>query len=144
MADKRRRVTFKEVRGPGRDVVQLEWPGTGHAFGLLLLRCDEVQEAHFAAVERFNRKAQPMDTAASIGEFIREKELQEVHRMLLEPAVADPKLRLFKSPDEARAALDLSEVAWVQARQAEEVRKVLVARGLREAVEELEQDDDAD
>lgn len=135
-------MTFKDVRPGGRDVVQLEWP-SGKAFGLLLLRCDEIQQAHFDAVDLFMRKGQPIDGISSVGEFQREKELQEVYRMLLEPDQVDPKRRLFKTAMGARASLDLNDVAWVVEQHQLHVTRLLKERGMMDAAEEAKGEDDA-
>jgi hypothetical protein len=136
-------VTFKDVRPQGRDIIQLEWP-SGGPFGLLLLRCGEIQEAHFAAVSRFVGKGWPMDTVSCFPEFQREVEVQQVFRMLLQPDTLDPKQRLFQNVDTARNCLGLNEVGWVLQRHEEEMGKVLHERGLLQAAEETEGEGDAD
>lgn len=136
-------MTFKDVRPQGRDIIQLEWP-SGGPFGLLLLRCDEIQEAHFAAVQRFVSKGWPMDSVSCFPEFQREVEMQQVFRMLLEPDTMNPAQRLLPNVDAARKALGLNEVGWVLSRHEEHMGMVLVERGLLQGAEEMEGEADAD
>lgn len=136
-------MTFKYVRPQGRDIIQLDWP-SGGPFGLLLLRCGDIQEAHFATVQRFVSKGWPMDTVSCFPEFQREVELQQVFRMLLGPETMDPKQHLFQGVDAARSALGLNEVGWVLQRHEDEMGKVLVERGLLKSADEVEGDGDAD
>ncbi len=106
-------MSFADIRPPEREVFQVGWPGTGREVGLMLLRCAEVQEAHFAAVDRFRRAVQPAD-GVGLSEFLREVERQQVFRMVLQPGSRRPEDRLFDSADAVRKALDLDEVAFFQ------------------------------
>jgi len=123
-----RRLKIADVRPGGREVFSVEWPG-GREVNLLLLRCADLQAAHFAAVERFKKQDQPMDTITSLEEFGREKNLQEVFRMLLQPSSKLPADRLFKDADEARAELCLDEVEWFAAKHVELTRETLTKKG---------------
>jgi hypothetical protein len=130
MAEERRRVK------PRRRVVhEAEWPGDEgwplgeKRFGLLLLVCAEVQEAHFDAVKHFQDRAQPAE-GVGFDAFDRERLLQEAYRMLLRPDAEDPKLRAFKDAGQARRELDLTEVAWIQNLHTELTNEVSVQRGL--------------
>ena len=144
--EKRKHVTFDQVRPGGvrRDIDQVDYPGGEGSFGLLQLRCDELQDAHFAAVAHFQRKGQPMD-GPSLAQFIMEVDRQEVYRMMLEPDVDDPKLRLFPSVDVARKKLGINEVNWVQNRHNIRTGELLRERGLVERLDaEEEGEGDAD
>lgn len=119
-----------EVRPRRRDVVEIDqWPGGEGGFNLLLLRCAEIQRAHFEAVKHFQNAGQPT-TGVSEEEFLREKEVQEAYLACLSPGCEDPKERLFKNAKHLREALELDEVAWVIGRHAHESTELLVERGL--------------
>jgi hypothetical protein len=141
---KESRLTFKDVRADVRDTRQLAWPITERPFTLMLLRASEVQAAHFAAVDYFVRKNQPMD-GPSFQEFMREKEAQEVYRMMLEPDCSQPASRLFKSAEDVKGLLDLEEIAWIQDEHRKLARHVLRERGILIKLEdeETQEDDDA-
>lgn len=109
-----KKLSIKDIRADQREVSLIKWPGTEKEIGLMLLRCGEIQEAHFAAVEWFQKKIQLMD-GVNLAEFIREKERQEIFRMLLQPDSKRPQDRLFNSAEDVRRELDLDEVAYFQA-----------------------------
>lgn len=121
-----KRLTIEDVRPLRREVFTEEWPGAREV-NLLLLRCSDVQAAHFAAVEHFQNSGQPMDSV-SYPEFVREKELQEVYRMLLQPDCKEPKCRLFKTAKDAREALSLDEIAWWLDRHQRRIDETLIER----------------
>ena len=102
-----------ESVGDVRDTIEVEWPETGKMVSLLILRCDEIQAAYFAARERFERRSQSVDLFSN-EELERERNLQEVFRMVLKEGSNSPKARVFASADEARRRLSLDEVGYFQ------------------------------
>jgi hypothetical protein len=135
MAEQQRRLKIADVRPGGREVFPVTWPG-GREVNLLLLRCSDLQAAHFAAVERFKKQDQPMDTITALEEFGREKNLQEVFRMVLRPDSKLPNDRLFKDADEARAELGIDEVQFFEEKHAELTRETLKKRGFQVQVKD--------
>lgn len=111
--DKPKRITLDDIVSRDRDVFQVPWPGTEKLVGLMLLRCGEVQDAHFDAVEWFKRKVQQNDGVSAF-EFLREKERQEVYRMILQPDTKRPEDRLFSTANDLRKRMSLDEVAYFQ------------------------------
>jgi AraC-like DNA-binding protein len=130
-----KRVKFKDIRASRRDVFQVDWPGTKRKVGILLLRCSEIQAAHFAAIEHFQKQVQPTE-GMSMAEFVREKELQEAFLMLLQPGSQLPGDRLFGKADEARHELSLDEVAWIHQQHETHLDQVLRDRGMLPALPE--------
>lgn len=88
----------------------VDWPGVDKPVGILLLRCEDVQDAAFEARARFERKRHPVD--GTFAELFRyEWEYQLVARMLVDPEQPGPEGRLM-SGDQARASLTPDQVAW--------------------------------
>lgn len=111
MADER--MTPEEVHPDIREIHPVLWPGEDKEISFLILRCDEIQEAHFDTVNYFKKKNQPMD-GVNYEEFQREKERREVFRMVLQLGSKLPSDRLFKTPEELRRKLSLDEVSYFQ------------------------------
>lgn len=113
MAEQKTKLSIKDIKPDVRDIYPVKWPGGEREVNLLLLRCDEVQEAQFATVDFFKRKMQ-VCADVNYGEFLREKERQEVRLMILLPDSNNPKDKLFPTADELRKSMDLDEVAYFQ------------------------------
>jgi hypothetical protein len=94
-----------------REVFPVTWPGTDKRVGVLILRCAEVQESHFAARAHFAKKAREVDQP-SMAEFSYEEDAQLCYRMLIDPEARVADARIFKSADEARGMLDIDERAF--------------------------------
>ena len=87
-----------------RDIKLVKYPGTDEDVGLMLLHCDELQEAHFAAKNWFVKKCQDVDDASHI-HFLSEEEVQQCHRFLIDPDSGNGEEKLFASDKEARKKL---------------------------------------
>ncbi len=94
-----------------RDVAAIDWPGQERRANIMMLNCAEIQQAHFAARNWFERKGQPVDDANE-RTFTDEENIQLVYRMLIEEDSVNPKAQIFSSADEARAFLGPDECAY--------------------------------
>lgn len=119
-----KRIEIDDVRPGGRHVVEVEVPGWNKPVGIMVLRAGEVQRAHFSTVDYFERKAQPRD-GVSLGEFMREKERQEVYYMVLRGGSKKASDRLFVDADQVRESLNLDEIMFFQGEHEKIQRKLL-------------------
>lgn len=124
MADGKR-LTINDLKPKDREVRLVKWPGSDVEVGLMLLRCNELQEAHLAARAWFRKKGQDIDFA-SAEELEGEEMLQQVFRMLIDPASCVAKDRVFTTDKEARERITSDErdyfIEQHKAFQAEVVR----------------------
>ena len=96
--------TIDDIEGDVRDIKVIKWPGTDKDVGIMLLRCNELQEAHFDAREWFRKKAQKTDDTSHI-QFLVEEEVRQCLRFLIDPESKKAEYKIFANPDIARKRL---------------------------------------
>lgn len=127
MANEQR--TLDRLMPPGlRRVEPLKWPGSDEEVGLMMLTCEELQDATVAAREVLRKRSVDLGLAINAEMLQAEEETQIVFRAVLERGATDPSARVFKSADEVRKRLDPDQRnyfnAWHLQRQTEALEGV--------------------
>ena len=94
-----------------RETNIISWPGKECKVSVLQLNCAEIQKAHFAARNWFDRKGQQVDEANHQA-FADEESVQLIYLMLLEEDSVNPNARIFLSVDETREYLSPDECTY--------------------------------
>jgi len=110
-ADAPKRLTIDDIKPPGREVVVVDWPGRDRKVGLLHINCEEEQDSYFAMRSHFRKKDQSVDLFSQEATEAEEM-LQQVYRMLIDPAAKVADYRVFSDADQARRRLSMSERAF--------------------------------